>query len=226
MDRDRARVSRMQRSVGITSRLLTDLCPRLGCWLVTLTYDTEGTLREARDWRPRDVSDCMRGYRDWAREQGIPLCYVWVAELQQRGVIHYHVLVWIPKGWKLPKADVAGFWACGMSNTVAVRSAVGYATKYASKLESKGGTFRVLYSGARMHGAGGLELAVRVMRAWMCAPAWLRDELSEREPQAVRRATGGGWVLPETGEYFRSPYAIAGHTQDWSRVVLVRRGVA
>jgi Protein of unknown function (DUF3296). len=34
--------------------------------------------------------------------RGHKLPYVWVAELQKRGALHYHVLLWLPRGLTLP----------------------------------------------------------------------------------------------------------------------------
>ena len=54
--------------------------------MVTLTY------RNIDDWRADDVSYFMRLVRQWCKRREIEVRYVWVAELQKRGAVHYHVV--------------------------------------------------------------------------------------------------------------------------------------
>ena len=70
--------------------------------LVTLTY------REVGDWQPHHISDLLQRIRVWLRRRGHRFRYVWVAELQRRGALHYHVLAWLPRGLTLPETRQAG----------------------------------------------------------------------------------------------------------------------
>jgi hypothetical protein len=137
----------------------------------------------------------------WARRLGFALPRVWVAELQTRGAVHYHVLAWLPKGRTLPKSDKRGWWPHGMTRTEAARCAVGYLAKYASKGQDAG-TFP---PGLRLHGHGGLEESRRPLYSWARMPGWVRALLAaDRFP---KRAAGGG-VVTLDGEWFDSPWRV------------------
>jgi hypothetical protein len=61
------------------------------------------------------------------------LAWAWVAELQERGAVHYHVLVVVPKGTKFPMPDVSGMWKQGSSNVQTARAGAWYLVKYVGK---------------------------------------------------------------------------------------------
>jgi len=63
--------------------------------------------------------------------------YTWVAELQKRGEVHYHVMLWVEHGYKIKKPDTrGGGWTHGMSRIERVRSPF-YIVKYAKKISQK-----------------------------------------------------------------------------------------
>ena len=145
------------------------------CLFVTLTYasNTKGN--------PRDVSECLGCVRKWLARRALPMCpYLWVAELQKRGALHYHLMIWLPRGLHLPKLDRAGWWRHGMTKVETARNPVGYLVKYASKFRAEDiARFR---KGTRLYGYGGLlpevQRSVREAR-W---PRWARKV---REDQAA-----------------------------------------
>jgi hypothetical protein len=103
----------------------------------------------------------------------------------------------------LPKPDRQGWWTHGSSNIKEAQHAVSYIAKYASKT-TPDQSFRYP-KGARMHGAGGLDLeARRHVRYWQ-APMWVRDALTGR---ADIRKTTGGYFDKFTGEFLRSPWHV------------------
>lgn len=168
--------------------------------LLTLTY------REANGWDAKHVSSCLNHIRNWMkRKGGHKLSYVWVAELQERGAVHFHAVVWLPRGLTLPKPDKQGWWKHGFTNIKWARKPVGYLTKYISKLTTKGGGFP---KGLRLHGSGGLDFEVRQTRTWRFLPNWLHVQTTPAMRMA--RALGGGWVSRETGEVFDSPFCMIG----------------
>jgi len=177
-----------------------DVFERFACgWvaMVTLTY------RPGVEWSPRHISAALKACREWHRRRGLTFRYVWVAELQARGVVHYHVLVWMPVGCKLPKWDQQGWWPHGATNIKRAHSAVGYVCKYASKTDQKTGRFP---HGARVSGFGGLPERTREHRVWRLAPEWLR--LQTYPEMQLRPAPGGGWLSRLTGEWWPSPWRI------------------
>lgn len=196
---DEGRIAKLRRAVGFSARahVVGDwVRPDDRCVMVTLTY--AGT---NADWEPRHVSDFIKKCREWLAYRGVRMRYVWVAELQKRGVIHYHVALWLPAGVNLPKPDQAGWWKHGMTRIETARAAVPYLMKYLSK----GGSaerYR-LPQGARSYGVGGLEHTMRRARRWLGLPSFVRARSDISDDW--RRAPGGGWIDPH-GEIWASEF--------------------
>ena len=212
--REQARVERASRSIKTAARLHVEAMSRGGDYrplMVTLTY------RAVDGWASKHVSAYIDRVRKWAaRHGGEALAYVWAAELQKRGAVHYHVLLWLPKRLWMPRADKRGWWPHGMTRTEQVRNAVGYVAKYASKLRSKSGD---LPKGCRLHGAGGLEPAARMERRWWLSPRWVRDAFPiEDDPRRVR----GGFLSLTTGEFVASPWRVVERDGRWRWVMIER----
>jgi hypothetical protein len=145
------------------------------------------TYRPGVEWQPRHITGLIKNLRMWAKRQGAEIApYVWVAELQQRGAVHYHILIWLPKRLSLPKPDKQGWWPHGFTGRAIARNAVGYLAKYASKIESKTGAFP---DGCRIHGAGGLELPRRREKRWWMLPRDVRELTNPIDD--MRRMRGG-----------------------------------
>lgn len=188
----------MRRAVKASARAIQEVAlagaARCVPWLITLTY------REVDGWRARHVSGYLDCLRKWAHRQGFEIPYVWVAELQQRGAVHYHVVAWVPARLQVPKGDKRGWWPHGMTQRVRARKPVGYLMKYASKGTGATSFPRSL----RLHGAGGLTAAGRAVRFWLRLPTWIARQA--RTFQRVTRLPGGFWLLEDTGELVRSPW--------------------
>jgi hypothetical protein len=165
------------------------------CWFVTLTY------KGVSDWRPDHMSKAVQGFRNWCQSKAVECRYTWVGELQKRGAVHYHLLVWLPVGVSMPHWDRptrkahgrerAPFWPHGMTNTEKAFSGVGYLMKYLSKL----GELTVFPKGIRLYGIGGLDLAARAVRGWFNLPEWAKldhgvGDLVRKKVGLVVRATG------------------------------------
>lgn len=155
---------------------------RVHCAMVTLTYAQDGA------WKPRHMNELVDRVRKYYRRKGVQFAYVWVAELTERGRVHYHLLVFLPKGVAMPKPDKQGWWKHGSTRVEWARKAVGYITKYASK----GGEVEKMPLGLRLHGRGGLTDTERVTVRWWVAPRYVRDFFGPAI-RVVRRRVGGGW---------------------------------
>jgi len=166
-------------------------------WMVTLTYAGDNS-----DWKPTHLSNAMSAFKMWCKRAGHACRYVWVAELQKRGVIHYHVAAWLPRGVRMPKWDEQGWWHEGMTNTLRAKHATAYLMAYLKKgdLEARG----ALPKGARNYGVGGLDHALRRARRWLRLPAFVQGNSSIHD--GWKRAVGGGWTSP-AGEHFASEFA-------------------
>ena len=201
VDRQRVRLARMRRSVGFAARSHEVGGERPGfradyCAMLTLTYRGG-----AEQWEPRHLSKCLDAIRHWMTRRDLSMRYVWVAELQKRGSVHYHVALWLPAGLTIPKADRRGWWPHGASRIEAANSAPRYLMKYLSKGTDLAG----LPDGARMHGCGGLEVSARRAKRWLSMPAAVRSRADIFDPW--RPARGGGWINESTGELLSAEFA-------------------
>jgi hypothetical protein len=197
------RVKRLKRSVWASGHLhgIADSGYRAPvCWFVTLTY------RPGVEWSARHMSDALKAYRYWCKRTGVACRYTWVAELQGRGAVHYHMLVWLPKGVSMPKWDVAqgkraAFWQHGMSNTQKAKAGVGYLMKYLSKL----GELTRFPKGLRLYGIGGLNEAGKRVRSWLNLPEWVKSDYGVGDVKRLR----GALVVCETGELLQPAYRVS-----------------
>jgi hypothetical protein len=187
-DLKRARLARMRHNVWLGVCVLQGLAKELRGQLVmyTLTYANKD------EWGPRHISACMR----WLRRQGVRL-YVWVAELQKRGAVHYHVLAMLLDGQRWTKPDEkAGGWSRGFTWVTPDVKRPLYIMKYLQK--GQGHTSDQTFpKGLRLY-----AVAQEIIRraefsdalAWRQShlPAWAQDDV--KDPCLVlgsRRVRGG-----------------------------------
>jgi len=197
------RLRGMAKTVKNSARCLRDSLKASGAQfrmaMVCLTY------ADASAWRPGHLAEFFHRVKAYLSRRGLRPRYVWVAELQQRGAVHYHVLFFLPRGLTLPKPDKQGWWTHGSTEIQWARKAVGYLAKYASKLTQKAGAFP---RGLRIAGAGGLEADSRRECRWWKLPAYVRSVFSVGVDPS--RAPGGGFVARATGEWMASRYRFLG----------------
>lgn len=205
------RVRRLKRSVWASGHLhgIADIGMRAPVvWFVTLTY------RGVDDWQADHISEATQRFRNWCRARNVACRYTWVAELQQRGAVHYHMLCWLPVGVRMPHWDRAptahrkAFWPHGWSNTQVAVSGVGYLMKYLSKL----GELTRFPKGLRLYGIGGLQRDGRTVRSWFNLPQWAKaaygvGDLVRSAGGLVVRATGE--ILPPVWKVLRVPGGLA-----------------
>jgi len=192
------RVRRLKRSVWVSGYL--HALPRNGfrpsiVWFVTLTYVG------VDDWLAEHIAKATQRYSNWCRSKGVECRYTWVAELQARGAVHYHLLAWLPVGVHMPHWDQptpkryglrAPFWPHGMTQVEPAKSGVGYLMKYLSKL----GELSRFPKNLRLYGIGGLTQEARAIRSWFNLPQWAKAAYGVGE----LARTGAGLVLRATGE--------------------------
>lgn len=219
--RGERRVSRLRRGVPLAAELINQVCGKGGfrhrVAMLTLTY------RPGASWEPRHVSELQEHIRKHLDRRQIVLRGVWVLELTKRGVPHYHLLLWLPKGITLPKPDKRGWWPHGLTKIEWARNAIGYLVKYASKAKDDweaGGRFP---PGSRLFGARGLGDA-RPHYSHRMRPFWLRDhcEVGDR----LVRSAGGGWTNVTTGEWLESPFVLVARCPHWRWVEFALRSPA
>lgn len=200
IDRKKSRLKGMKTSV-MTAARLTDAQLRRGGFryhaaMVTLTYAA------GAQWHGRQISNFLKRVREWHKEHGRTMHYVWTAEMQKRGAVHYHVVFWLPSGYTLPMPDKEGWWPHGTSNITPAKSGVAYIAKYASK----GASGPDYPRGVRIHGKGGLDDEGKREARWWRAPAECREFFG---PEAdIRPAKGGGRFCKKTGLFMASCWRI------------------
>lgn len=198
IDAKAAMLPRLRRAVGFSARAhaVSAKGHRSDVpWMVTLTYAGDNSA-----WSPEHLTRAMDAVRIWCKREGFACRYVWVAELQQRGVIHYHAVFWLPVGVRMPHWDSRGWWPYGMSNTLKAKHAAGYLMSYLKK-GSHDGEFP---KGSRRYGVGGLDHALRRARRWLGCPAFVQGNASIWDDW--KRAEGGGWRSP-SGDCVPSEFA-------------------
>jgi len=153
--------------------------------LVTMTYPSN------KAWDKRDMSKVIDGYRkDWQqrmKQKKEDFRYCWVAELQKRGVIHYHLILWCRRGYALPKPD--RYFKKGHTKIEGIRKGVwNYLKKYLSKgSEGVKGEFP---KGARIFGNGGLSGSERSIISYSSLPNYVKS-IFKMSGGTVRRIKGG-----------------------------------
>ena len=205
VDTRSSRMRRMRYNVIASANFINAAYSRPGfrpnVVFITLTY------RTIEQPEPKHITGFVKTVREHLRRRGESFQYVWVAELQQRGVLHYHLIAWLPPGYRLPKPDKSGWWPHGWSNIKRATSPVGYLANYAGKLKTKAiaGGFAIP-KGFRLYAPGGLDAEDRQKRAWANLPGWLRDRTTPAD--RCKRIKGGGFVARETWDYWPSPFRI------------------
>jgi len=190
------RALRVYKSISCAGDLLRvmsdDDGKRLGGIFLTLTY------RPEVEWAPRQMSGLLVNIRNWCARRHVKLRFVWVAEQHKSGRVHYHAILFLPKGLTLPKPDKAGWWPHGYTKIERLRKqSVGYLIKYATKAKELAAPWP---KGCRLSGHGGLTLDQRIRRSWWVLPKYIRQVTEDW--QRIRRACGGGWCSPVTGEWW------------------------
>ena len=174
--------------------------------LVTTTY------RPDVAWAPRHLSRALKCLKAWARRRRIWIKYVWRLEFTRRGIPHYHVVVWLPRGHTMPLWDRQGWWSHGMSNATWARRPIGYLAKYASKAADwPPGTDGT--RGARWFGVGGLSVSGRLRALWRSSPQWVQERWPEGDP--LKRLSGSWWRLGTFVE-LRSPWSATPVAGGWA----------
>lgn len=194
----KARVKNLQRTVynvgtGVEESFKNK---KMKPWLFSLTY------RDVNGWKPEHITIFLNRVRAHLARRQFKLTYVWVAELQKRGALHYHVIIWLPSGFRLPKVGRSGWWPHGFTDQKMAEKGVGYLMKYISKDETK----HKYPKGVRIYGYGGVDVFVRRKVRFFRASSAIRRQVSDSgltyKDVDIRRVPGGkcdilsGWFFP------------------------------
>jgi hypothetical protein len=154
------------------------------------------TYRPGAEWRPYQISEYVRSVRRLLRDRLYGV--FWVAELQERGAVHYHALLWVAKGARVPMPDKSGAWIHGSSKVERAIRGVGYLMKYQQKEAQKEGDFPKglrLYAGVIYKWAP-LTVSARKWFGLSAVPRWAEDGAGGVvlfSDEKIRRREGGGY---------------------------------
>lgn len=158
---------------------------------VTLTYC------DANQLATKHISAFLDRLRKALRRQGHTLPYAWV--LERAGQFHYHLILWLPRSYKLDFAKLSKWWLWGSSWAECCRSVTGWG-RYMAKFDNTS----ILPKGAKLFGYGGLDEDGKTAVARAGMPRWL--QLLLPPSRRAFRCPGGGWADGLTGEMYRSPF--------------------
>ncbi|QGZ39339.1 hypothetical protein IP92_02410 [Pseudoduganella flava] len=158
---------------------------------LTLTYG------DVADFSPKHISAFLNRVRRTLKRMGFLLPYAWVLECASH--LHYHLIVWIPRGYKLDQSKLSRWWPWGSTWVESCRSVKAWG-RYMAKFVS----ITKLPKSARLYGYGGLDDGGRMAVSRAALPRWLLALLPAGH--RVCRCPGGGWVDTETAEVHKSPY--------------------
>jgi hypothetical protein len=169
---------------------------------VHLTYAPE------HQWCPGQISEFIRTV---AKHLGKRLLgYAWCAEMQERGVPHYHVVLAVRQGVRIPMPDKEGWWPYGSTRVEKWTKPALYLTRIGEKAYQK----LWFPKGMRTYAVVWFEWAAQgesafLLRLWSL-PKWLLRRINQfvaiLERALPQRFPGGWWCWK--GRWFRSPWRV------------------
>ena len=203
IDSRKLRIRRCQKRVHAWASALNEVIKLVGVkyrmMMVRLSY------APGYDWQPLQISHLITKVR---YELGDDLiAYAWVAELQERGAVHYHLLMIVKKGTDIPYFDDAAWWIYGSTHHCTARSPF-YICSYTAKENYQ--KFGVFPKGLRMYAIwiapGIVSSSARRLLRLTALPSWVAKIARAVEDFMVKRHLGGGWDI--NGELVASPYRL------------------
>jgi hypothetical protein len=199
-----ARLRRAQRRVKVWADVIDPYIQRLGenyrLVMVTLTYaDVDG-------WKANHIREYMLSLRAILKSR--LLAYAWVAEMQRREAVHYHIVLLVKKGANIPMPDSSGMWVHGSSRIETARTPF-YVLTYTGKEYQKLGAYP---KGLRIFAIWISPHIIAPASRWFmkvsALPAWLREQLKgvNLVGERISRVVGGGWEC--AGQIYKSPWEV------------------
>jgi len=124
------RYEKLRSRVSEWSLIMDMLREEFPCRLVMITL----TIHKIKDYSPGMIRDYVKKLK---RQLGNNLYgFAWVAEMQKRGAVHYHLCLCMKKYTRVKTPDTSGMWEWGSSNIITARTAY-YLCKYIGKERQK-----------------------------------------------------------------------------------------
>jgi hypothetical protein len=199
-----ARLGYQRKRVRAFCELMED--KRVDFLMICLTYVDQA------HYCDRDLTNFIK--RLMRHYPGKVLGYTWVAEVQRRGYahggLHFHLVLVVPKGFKIALPDKTGLWTKG-STRVELARTVWYVCKYTGKEYQKRGLPKYCHMFAVWLSHDLLTkfehwclkcstFPAYVMKVVRCKAEWVLGDVD------IGRAKGGGYWIDNM--WFPSPYVI------------------
>lgn len=207
IDQKAARLSRMNKRVfawADTMKPVKDKNSGCQMLMIGLTY------KPGVEWKANDIRDFIARLKRKVGQKNI-IGMARVGELQQRGAVHYHIIIVVKKGVRIPKPDKSRLWLHGSSRVEVARSPF-YIVSYTKKKYQKEGIFP---KGLRMYEVWINPEYITMLEKWYfrlsTLPAWLKAQIIKDVDNLGAkwdRLVGGGWLY--AGKKYRSPYRFVG----------------
>jgi hypothetical protein len=192
--------------------------------MLSLTYDSKGTVLAPTTWGPNDIQRFEKSLRRWIHRRFPAIMlygYAWVGEVQPASkVYHYHLVVVTSKRLHFARDEVFQMWARGFVKVTVARSPF-YLVSYVKKKDQKD----YFYFPQGAHGfavwisptchMGGQE--ARAVLRWQSLKWWQQKFLGEHGTDVGGgvdfaalhdlRAPPSGWVW--AGAYYHKDMAEA-----------------
>lgn len=192
----RKRARQAQRKIMIVFQEQSRIAKAHGMRAVALTL----TYRDNDQFAKKHITRFLDCLRSKLKRMGHTLVYVWV--LERATALHYHLILWLPRGFTLTYKSLEAWWPWGSTWVKACRNARAWG-RYMSKTKDKAG----LPPKARLFGYGGLDLEGKRQVFVVSLPYWLKPVL--QSGIMVKRAFGA-WTDMLTGEMFPCPWTWTG----------------
>jgi hypothetical protein len=206
ISKSQVRISRLRRRVFAWADSIKKEIEDVGHYrrvMITLTYERD------EDWAANQIRDFMLSMRETLGD-GL-VAYGWVAELQKRGVVHYHVILIVKRGTRIPKPDKSGLWKWGFSRIETAQTPY-YLCTYVGKEYQKIGHFP---KGLRMFSVWISKELISDLVRWKfrlsVLPGWFREIIGNLENivgEVWSRSPGGGFGI--RGVHYESPFEFLG----------------
>lgn len=124
------RYQKMRARISEWVEIMTLLKKEINCRTLMIGL----TIADPKDYSPGMIRDYIKNLK---QRLGKNLYgFAWVAEVQDRGAIHYHLLVVVKKSSRVPTPDKSGMWKWGSSN-IGVAKSPYYLCAYIGKKSQK-----------------------------------------------------------------------------------------
>jgi len=120
----RAKISEFARIMDMLSKEI------VGSRLIMITL----TIAKIEDYNAGMIRDYIKNLKQRLGKNLFG--FAWVAEIQRRGAVHYHLEIMVPKNIRVPMPDKSGMWPWGSSKTEKARTAY-YLCTYIGKESQK-----------------------------------------------------------------------------------------